>query len=162
MSFKYWAAFLSCLFFSFSFADILKDDLYVSGKNSYSLKEACKFFYKSDFPLVSKKSISKIDCMSKVLDAAQFCSKKEITNPYLVRAIVDSKAVECVSAKKVNIKYRCKKVDPLCKSAEFACNGLRQKLAIRFITEYSYMLNDGNSYREVVCHFLPKPVKKLL
>lgn len=160
MNFKYQAALLSCLFFTSLNADILKDNIYVSEKNNYSIKSACSFIFKKNFPLVSKLSISKVDCMSQELDAIEFCKKKEVANPYLVRAIV-GKDITCISSKKIDIRYLCKKNDPKCSTSEKACKSLGKTLANRLELKENYDVLNRNGQKEIVCYFRPKSIKIL-
>lgn len=114
-----------------------------------------------DFPLVEKKSVSIIDCMSTEIEAIDFCKKQEVTNPYLVRAVVQDKTVECISSKKVDIKYRCKNKDSICKNSKFACESLKEKLANRLQLDTHYQVENTKGQQEIVCYFKPKSVKPI-
>lgn len=116
---------------------------------------------KKDFPLVSKQSISTVDCMSTPVLALEFCKKKEVANPYLARASVNDKNVKCISSKKINLRYLCKKRDPICKTSKFACNELRKKLASRLVVDTHYEVLNTKSQKEVICYFVPEKIKPL-
>lgn len=155
------AAFLSCLFFiQFSYSDIIKDDIYILEKKKYPLVKVCQKMLKKDYPLVSKESISKINCMGKIINAINFCSKTEVANPYLVRALVTDKELTCISSKKVNLKYKCKKQDSLCSTSESACKKLKRKLAYRLRVDQHFLIQNEKQEKIVSCYFVPERVKK--
>lgn len=131
----YGACLMACLFFTqIVSAKIVKDEKTVTGRSTHSFKDVCKFLTKRESPLVEYKSISKLNCMGDIKEVAPFCDYKEAPNPYYIRAIVNKKEkkVECLSAKKVIIKYQCEgKQDKYCIDSEMGCFMLGEKLAKR-------------------------------
>lgn len=99
--------------------------------------------------------------MSTEVEAIDFCQKQEASNPYLVRAIVKDKTVECISSKKVNIKYLCKNKDPICKNSKLACESLKINLANRLVIDTHYEVLNTDGLKEIVCYFIPQKVKNI-
>ncbi len=125
---------MTCLFFYsiLSFSKILKDDHYVTGANSYSWEEACKFLTKRESPLIEKATPDTLDCMGEKKLIMPFCEEKEMTNPYLTRGLIDekNKQVKCISGKRVIIKWQCEgDKDLYCKDIEVGCFLFKEKLA---------------------------------
>lgn len=128
------ASLLACLIFysSVGATKILKDDHYTSGRNTYSWKNACSFLTKRSSPLIEYHSADMLDCMGEKKKVMPFCEEKEITNPYLTRAIVDrkNKTIQCVSGKRVILKWKCEgENDKYCKDQEVGCFLFKEKLA---------------------------------
>jgi len=126
---------LGCFFFATNlFAQIIKDEKYITGTSEYSFEDVCKFLTNRESPLIDYKSVTSLNCMGKSLKVAPFCEEKEAANPYYIRAVVDkeSKKVQCLSSKRVIIKYQCKsKEDTYCKDVEVGCFLFKEQLAKR-------------------------------
>ena len=137
---QFGACLMTCLFFALSsHATIVKDDKSVTGRKTFTYEEVCENLTKRKSPLIDFKSITSLSCMGEVKAVAPFCDLKEAANPYYIRAIVleESKKVECLSAKKVVIKYACEgKNDKHCLDSEIGCFMLREKLAKRLQTTH--------------------------
>ena len=151
------ACLMACLFFSqFSIAKIVKDEKSVTNRSIHSYKEVCKFLTKRESPLVEFKSISKLNCMGDIKEVAPYCDFKEAANPYYIRAIVNQKRsqVECLSAKKVILKYECgDKNDRYCIDSEMGCFMLGEKLAKRLRIVHD---SKTDSDKFLNCYFEPK------
>lgn len=151
---RLWACLMTCLFFAISsFATIIKDEKSVTGRKTFSYTEVCENLTKRKSPLIDFKSISSLSCMGEIKQVAPFCDLKEAANPYYIRAIVlqETKQVECLSAKKVVIKYACDgKDDKHCLDSEIGCFMLREKLAKRLQTTFD-SFTDNKKYLN--CYF---------
>lgn len=153
---KIGACLMTCLFFAqLSHGEIIKDDKTVTARSKFSFEEACEYLTKRKSPLIDYKSITSLSCMGEVKDVAPFCDYKEAANPYFIRAIVlkDKKQVECLSAKKVILKYKCEGAkDKLCLDSEIGCFLLREKLAKRLKTVHESLTDNKtilNCYYEI-------------
>lgn len=157
---KYKARFLTCLFFLLSQAnaDLVMDRVKVIDEKIFSYKTVCKKLTKRDSPLITFKSITKLDCMGETVDVSKFCDLKTKNDPYYIRAVVDkeNKSVVCKSAKRVQIKYLCNsKRDKLCRDKEVGCYLLQEQLAKRLKTSHASIIIDGKQ-KVLNCHFTPK------
>jgi len=139
---------------SLLYAEIIKDDKYITGQSEFSFKEACKFLTQKESPLIDYVSVSTLNCMGKKLKVAPFCDDKEAANPYYIRAVVDqkSKKVKCLSSKKVILKYKCEgEKDKFCKDPEIGCFLFKEQLAKRLKVAYQSLGEEGilNCYFDV-------------
>ena len=148
---------MTCLFFvKNSQAKIIKDEKSVTGRSVFTYEEVCAQLTKRKSPLIDFKSINSLSCMGEIKEVAPFCDLKEAANPYYIRALVkeSEKKVECLSAKKVIIKYACEgNKDKLCLDSEIGCFLLREKLAKRLQTTHDSLTEDKkflNCYFEIV------------
>lgn len=158
--FKYRARFITCLFFLvFNVqAKIIKDEVLLTDEKLFSFREVCKKLTKRDSPLITFHSVSKLDCMGKIVDVSKFCDMHTQADPYYIRAVVEksSKQVNCKSAKRVRIKYQCDSGnDKYCKDKEIGCYLFQEKLAKRLKTAHASIITEQG--RKILnCHFTPK------
>ena len=151
-------------FISFSYAGVVRDDVTVTEKSSFSWKTVCSKMVAHESPLIEPVSGTQIDCMGKKVDVSDFCSKELAHDPYYLRGYVreETKEVVCQSGKKVSFKYQCVRLadKKLCSlSAETACEEIRRKLARRLdIVHRSFTQND-KGIRELNCYFESLPLK---
>lgn len=155
------ACLTACLFFAqFSQAEIIKDDKTVTGRSTFSWTSACEYLTKRKSPLIDYKSITSLSCMGDIKEVVDFCDYKEAANPYFIRAIVlkDKKQVECLSAKKVILKYKCEGAkDKYCLDSEIGCFMLKEKLAKRLKTVHDSLTDNKkilNCYYEIGSNFM--------
>lgn len=142
----------------FSWGRVLVDDISISSKQNYSLKEFCQEMVTHPAPLIEVKSISTIDCMGKKVDVGEFCLKKMATDPYYLRGYAKSTGVECLSGKKVIFKYECRKKDRLCQAdAKTTCTELKSKLAYRLDLIHSSLLVNEKK-KQLNCFFESLPL----
>lgn len=117
-----------------------------------------------DSPLIEIVSGSQIDCMSKKVEAGDFCEKQMATNPYYLRAYIDKEKNEvvCVSGKKVIFKYQCVKLSDkaMCAGeAKRACEYIQKKLARRLdMVHYSFVRSE-KGIKQLNCFFESLPLK---
>lgn len=128
--------FCTCLFlFSFSaLSKIIRDDHYTIDFKVYSFQAVCKKLTQRESPLIEVVGISQLDCMGKKVFISKFCEVVEASNPYYTRGKIDklSKAVHCLSAKRVILKWECEgESDQYCKDKEVGCFLFKEKLAYR-------------------------------
>lgn len=136
-------AFLFSLYPNIIFAKILKDEKLITAKSEHSFKKVCKALTNRNDPLIERKSISKLNCMGTVVSVAAFCEKIEAGNPYYLRAIVARDKVECLSGKRVILKYQCENLtDEYCRDAEIGCYKLKEKLAYRLKISHSSLVKE--------------------
>ncbi len=161
-----WACtFCACLFFSFTVnAKVTKDEVYITGENEYTFKEACKLVTKRESPLIEALSVTSLDCMGTAITVSDFCFKKESSNAFYVRAVVDkkNKKVICKSARRVIVKYECDSPSKkkFCDDPQIGCYFLQEKLARRLKVVHSSVLPSSNkSHKELNCYFGQKEVQ---
>ncbi len=148
-----------------SFAGVVRDDVTVTEKTSFSWKTVCAKMVSHDSPLIEPVSGTEIDCMGKKVSASDFCEKELAQDPYYLRAFVSeaTKEVICQSGKKVIFKYQCVRLADkrLCgQTAEVSCKEIRQKLARRLdIVHQSFTKND-KGIKELNCYFDSLPLEK--
>lgn len=162
--YKIQALIFGCLFFHSSFAKIIKHDVYQTSKEKHSYKQVCFERFKRDFPLIGKKSISKLDCMGKVVDAITYCEQKHVDKQNLVRAYLDdkSKSVVCQSAQKVILKYSCEgKKDHYCQDKSIGCFKLKETFARRLKLSHESLLSDLAGKKVLNCYFISKETNDL-
>ena len=154
------ARLIACLFFAstFSYAKILKDEVSIVDETIYSYDQVCKYLTKRESPLISYSTISKLDCMGKIVEVSKFCDEKTQDDPYYIRAVVskEKKEVICKSAKRVHIKYECEsKNDEICQDKEVGCYLMQEKFAKRLKTDHASLIHRGTK-KVLNCHFTPK------
>lgn len=153
---------MSCFFFtSFAVADILQDNIKAIEKKDYSFKEVCLAMTGKEYPLITKASKTRLDCMKKEVDVGDFCLKAQAADPYLLRGYIEKNRVLCVSGKAVSLKYECKQRDSLCASATFACAHFKSLLAKRLALDQSYLILNTKSKKEISCFFRPQKINAL-
>ena len=149
----------ACLFFitfcHFSFAEVIKDEHFSTGSNSYSWKSVCKQITKRDSPLIEKKTASLLDCMGESVEIEKFCDEKEIANAFYTRAYINSidKTVECKSGRRVIFKWKCEGLkDKYCEDQETGCYLIQEKLAKRLKIIHKSLIKEGEE-RYLNCYF---------
>ncbi|MFA5583594.1 MAG: hypothetical protein WDA09_05205 [Bacteriovoracaceae bacterium] len=161
------AAFTAKLFISLiiilpqiSWGRVLTDDITITSKETFTLKELCQEMVTHPSPLIEVKSITTVDCMGKKIKVTDFCQKKMVTDPYYLRGYASNDKVECISGKKVIFKYACRKKDRLCKnSAEVSCSELRPKLAYRLDSVHSSFIQK-ESFKQLNCFYESTPLRR--
>lgn len=149
---------------SFSHAGVVKDDVSVTDKVTFSWKSVCAKSVGHETPLIEYVSGTEIDCMGKKVSATEFCEKELATDPYYLRGFYNeaTQEVVCQSGKKVIFKYQCVRLADkvLCsQSSASACREMRQKLARRLdIVHHSFTKNE-KGIKELNCYFESLPVK---
>jgi hypothetical protein len=142
------------MFFSFffilsfsSFSNVLMDEVLTIQKKEFSIKLACEKTFNNDFPLVTIKSGTVIDCMGTELEAGTFCDKEMIKDPYYLRGYVDrnQKKIICQTGERVIFKYQCVKLTDkeICNHhPKVACENFQKKLAKKLdLIHFSQMKN---------------------
>lgn len=115
----------------------MRDDHYTTKSQEYDWKEVCRALTHRDSPLIEDAG-SKLDCMGEKVSPIEYCLQKEITNPYLTRAVISKGKVTCKSAKRVIIKWECEgKDDKYCKDVEIGCFLFKEILARRLKLAHS-------------------------
>lgn len=150
---------------SLSYAGVVRDDVSITDKTSFTWKTVCAKMVAHESPLIEAHSGTEIDCMGKKVNVSDFCEKELAQDPYYLRGFVreETKEVVCHSGKKVNFKYQCVKLADrrLCsqRSSE-ACKEIGHKLARRLdIVHHSFTEND-KGIRELNCYFESLPLKE--
>lgn len=149
---------------SIVFAGVVRDDVTISDRATFSWKTVCAKMVSHETPLIEPVSGTEIDCMGKIINASVFCEKELAQDPYYLRGHVNesTKEVVCQSGKKVIFKYQCVRLsdNQLCgKTAEAACKEIRHKLARRLdIVHQSFTKND-KGIKELNCYFEALPMK---
>jgi len=156
----------SCLLlFNFSYANIIKDDIYLIKDTAYSFREVCKTMTKRESPLIQAKSITKLDCMGSIVNVGDYCFKQQAEDPYYIRGLVDNKKnqVICKSARSVIVKYTCSATSSkrYCEDKEVGCYRLQQKLARRLKTIHASLININDNNKELNCYFAAKNINEL-
>ncbi|MFL5784700.1 MAG: hypothetical protein ACJ76H_08840 [Bacteriovoracaceae bacterium] len=152
------------LFISLSYAGVVRDDVTVTDKVSFSWQTVCRKMVSHESPLIEPVSGTEIDCMGKKVNVSDFCEKELAHDPYFLRGHVEesSKTVVCHSGKKVIFKYQCVRLadKKLCGlTADSACKEIRHKLARRLdIVHHSFTQND-KGIKELNCYFESLPLK---
>lgn len=152
------------LLISLADAGVVKDEISVTDKVSFSWKSVCLKMVTHESPLIEPVSGTEIDCMGKKVNVSDFCEKELGHDPYYLRGYVAeaSKEVVCQSGRKVNFKYQCVRLADkrLCgQSAEVSCNEIKQKLARRLdVVHHSFTKNE-KGIKELNCYFEALPVK---
>lgn len=148
-------------------AHIVQDDVSVVERNRYSFKEACTKAGFEDSPLIEAISGTVLDCMGRKVEAAEFCDKQLVHDPYYLRGYVDAEKNEvvCVSGKKVLFKYQCVKLSDkvLCSGeASESCLFIQKKLARRLDLVHSSFVRTEKGMKQLNCFFesLPLDEKK--
>lgn len=151
--------FIVRLFISFLLAPkllwgaVLVDDISLTSKETFTLKEFCQEMVTHPAPLIDVKSITTIDCMGKKVSVSDFCQKKMVTDPYYLRGYAKKDHVECLSGKKVIFKYGCRKSDHLCATdAKASCENLRKKIAYRLDIVHSSLISKGSG-KQLSCFY---------
>lgn len=147
-----------------SVAGVVKYDVSTTDSAEFSFKTACAQSFSHDSPLIEAKSATSLDCMSRELDAGDFCARALAQDPYLLRGEVDEekKVIRCYSGKKAILKYRCVKMSDrsLCKDASKACAGMKIKLARRLETVHASVTKNEKGVSELNCYFESLPLKE--
>ena len=140
---------------------VLVDEIKLTSKETFTLKEVCQEMVTHPTPLIDVKSITTIDCMGKKVSVADFCQKKMITDPYYLRGYAKKDRVECLSGKSVIFKYKCRKNDSLCsQAAGESCASLKQKLAYRLDVVHSSLIPKETG-KQLNCFYESLPLKKI-
>lgn len=134
---------MGCYLFAsnYSFARVLKDDVYLLSTKTFSLEYVCQKMIGKVFPLIEAKSISEIDCMKEVVNATKFCQKELAEDPYLARGKAIGNNVECISSSRIIFKYQCEGDSNLCKDHEVGCFKVKENLATRLQISHSSVTN---------------------
>lgn len=141
-----------------SWGRVLVDDISLTSKATFTLKEFCQQMVNHPAPLIEVKSIAVVDCMGKKVNVSDFCQQKMVTDPYYLRGYAKDDRVECLSGKKVIFKYGCRKKDRLCAmKPDVACTELKTKLAYR-LDLIHFSLIDKEKYQQLNCFYESLPV----
>ena len=145
----------------FLWGAVLVDDISITSKEIFTLKEFCQEMVTHPTPLIEVKSITTVDCMGKKVSVSDFCQKKMVTDPYYLRGYALKDHVECLSGKKVIFKYGCRKSDQLCAGeARASCENLRQKIAYRLDLVHSSII-PKESGKQLNCFYESLPLAKM-
>lgn len=140
-----------------SIGGVVKYDVTTTDSSEFSFKTACSRSFTHDSPLIEAKSSTELDCMSKILNAGDFCAKALAGDPYLLRGEVDEekKVIRCYSGKKAILKYRCVKFTDreLCKDPKIACEKMKRKLARRLDIVHSSVTKNEKGVQELNCYY---------
>lgn len=147
---------------SISYAGVIKDDVSVTDRVSFSWKTVCTKMVSFDSPLIEPVSGTEIDCMGKKVNVTDFCEKEMAHDPYFLRGYVNeaSKEVVCQSGKKVIFKYQCVRLADkrICgQTAEISCKEIRQKLARRLDIVHQSFTKNEKGIKELNCYFESLP-----
>lgn len=150
-----------------AFANVVQDDVAILEKTRHSFKTVCIKMGFPDSPLIEPATGTKLDCMGRKVEVADFCDKEHAKDPYFIRGLIDQTKHEvvCVSGKKVIFKYQCVKMSDraLCsQDAKFACGYIQKKLARRLDIVHSSFVNNEKGIKQLNCFFesLPAAEKK--
>lgn len=151
------------LFISLCFAGVVRDDVTVTDRASFSWKSVCAKMVSHESPLIDPVSGTELDCMGKKVNVSDFCEKELAQDPYYLRGYVSeaSKEVICQSGKKVIFKYQCVRLKDraLCsKSPKAACQEIRHKLARRLDVVHQSFTKNDKGIRELNCYFESLPL----
>lgn len=146
------------LFPLLSFAHIIQDDVSVVDRFRHSFKYACAKSGYPDSPLIEVVTGTKLDCMGRKIEVADFCDKELAADPYFIRAHIDKdkQEVVCVTGKKVLFKYLCVKLSDkaLCsQTPDNACKYIRTKLARRLNIVHSAFVNNEKGIKQLNCFY---------
>lgn len=149
---------------NFSFAHVIKDDVTTTDKLKFSFQTVCRKMVTHESPLIEVASGTELDCMGKKVHVSAFCEKEMATDPYYLRAYVDTDAKEvvCQSGKKVMFKYLCVKLSDqdLCgREAKVACETIKQKLAKSLDTVHTSFTKNDKGIQQLNCYFEALPLK---
>lgn len=139
-------------------AKLIKDEHSLTGQNLYTWEEVCQNLTKRDSPLIERVNAGMLDCMGKKVKPISFCEKKEITNPYLTRAIVlKNRKVACKSGRRVVLKWECEgKSDRYCQDQEVGCFLFKELLASRLkLAHHSLTGGQLNCYFDTQANAIP-------
>lgn len=143
---------------------VVKYDVTTTDTSDFSFQTACARSFNHDSPLVEAKSPTELDCMSKILDAGDFCAKALASDPYLLRGEVDAekKVIRCYSGKKAILKYQCVKFTDrkICADAKAGCADMKRKLARRLDTVHTSVTKNEKGVMELNCYFESLPLKE--
>lgn len=143
-----------------SWGRVLTDDISLTSKETFTLKEFCQEMVTHPSPLIEIKSKSLVDCMGKKVKVEDFCLKKMATDPYYIRGYASDNKVRCLSGKKVVFRYACKKKDKYCKdNAKNTCTQLKRKLAYRLDLVHASLI-DIESGKQLNCFYESLPLQK--
>jgi hypothetical protein len=156
---------LAFLFPILAFAHIIQDDVSVTEKSRHSFKYVCSKSGFPDSPLIEATSGTKLDCMSKKVEAGDFCDKELAADPYYLRGYIDKEKQEvvCVSGKKVLFKYLCVKLSDreLCSALPSkACAHIKGKLAHRLDIVHSSFVTNPKGIKQLNCFFESLPLRE--
>jgi hypothetical protein len=149
----------------FTLAHIVQDDVSVVERKRYTLKEACSKAGLKDSALIEVISGTVFDCMGRKVEAAAFCDKELLHDPYYLRGYVDEekREVVCVTGKKVLFKYQCVKLSDraLCSAKpEASCIYIQKKLARRLdLVHFSFVKTD-KGIKQLNCFFESLPLSE--
>ena len=145
---------LSLFLVTNTFAGLQKDHVYNAQKEIFGFQEVCKNMLNKEISLVDVDSVGQLDCMGTKVSVRKFCLKKYFQDHDFVRGYVDRKNqnVTCLKAKKVEIAYKCKKGDELCREPKKGCTQLRDVLAINHVRA-DYKIIKKETGEELNCEF---------
>ncbi len=145
-----------------SFAGVVRDEVSVTDKVSFSWKSVCAKMVTHESPLIEHVSGTEIDCMGKKVNVSDFCEKEMAHDPYFLRGYVkeETSEVVCQSGKKVIFKYQCVRLADkrICsQTAESSCKEIRQKLARRLDIVHQSFTKNEKGIKELNCYFESLP-----
>lgn len=143
-----------------TYGKILNYDIAVIKDNYFSLNEVCQTMIKINAPLVEAVSLTKIECMGKLVDAIEFCDKKFSNSPELARALAKDKKLNCQMANRVSVSYLCKKGDEYCKDKEIGCQKLKSRLARNLRISQSSLVAVENG-KKLSCYYDSESLERL-
>lgn len=156
--------FVVLLFPFLASAHVVRYDVSLLEKASFSFQTVCEKSYKVESPLIEAISGTELDCMGRKTDVTDFCAKELAYDPYLLRGEVDKtkRQVHCTSGKKAHLKYQCVKLadKALCQDAKKSCQQMRQKLARRLDIVHSSVTKNDKGISELNCYFESLPLKE--
>lgn len=142
-------------------AQVIQDDIYSRKHNAYSFEEVCKWKFTKEYPLISKNSITTLECMGRVMRVLEFCQAKESQNPYLIRGIVKNDRVWCLSASRVIFKYKCANNSRYCHDAQLGCYELKDSMANRLKVVHASLMTLNKHQKVLNCYFDVKDIAEL-
>lgn len=130
-----------------AYANFLVDDHYTTKTTEYTFQEVCRALTLRDAPLIEGEG-SVLDCMGTKVKPIDFCLKREVTNPYITRAVISDRKILCKSASRVILKWKCEgETDRYCKDKDVGCFLFKEVLARRLkLAHHSLQNGELNCY----------------
>lgn len=156
--------FVLLLFPLLASSHVVRYDVSITEKASFSFQTVCTKSYKVESPLIEVLSGSEIDCMGRKTNATDFCARELSHDPYLLRGEVDAvkRQIHCTSGRKAHLKYQCVKLSDraLCQDAKRGCQEMQRKLARRLDIVHSSVTKNDKGISELNCYFESLPLNE--
>lgn len=144
---------LFLFFIQLSYAAVLKNDVGVLKRKSFSLKQACEKSGLKDNLLVDAINSTTLDCMGRELSVRKFCQNIESDGWQLLRGFVsESKSqVYCEYGETVSLTLSCDKEHyQYCQNAKKGCDELREVFAMTLNLMHSSLTGRPKNLN---CHY---------